>query len=363
MPFTVGKIAQALDAEVLGDADVIIDHACAPHEAGPDDLALAMSPTYEDALKSSRAKAAIIWPDADWQAYGLVAAIKVPRARLAMARLTQTLDAGPNIQAGIHPSAVIDESALIEDGAAVGPFVYIGPNVRIGQNARVAAHVSIAEGAQMGRNALIMESVRIGARVTIGDRFICQPGAVIGADGFSFVTEEESGVERARRTLGDQGPLKAQSWQRIHSLASVTIGDDVEIGANTCIDKGTIVDTRIGDRTKVDNLVHIGHNNQIGEDCLICGQVGMAGSSRIGNRVILGGQCGVNDNITIGDDVVAGGATKIFTRVHAGAVILGHPALDTQTHLSIYKYTRRLPRLAKDVAELKKALFKSKTSD
>jgi UDP-3-O-[3-hydroxymyristoyl] glucosamine N-acyltransferase len=363
MSFSIAEIAASLGAEAVGDTAIVVARAAEPAAAGPEDLALAMSPAYGEGLKAGQARAAVLWPGADWQALGLEAAIFVPRARVAMAGITRALDAGPEIAPGVHPSAVIDPSAQIGAGAAIGPFVHIGPRARIGARARIAAHASVAEDAVIGEDALLCQGVRIGSRVRIGARFIAQPGAVIGGDGFSFVTPEESGVERTRKTLGDQGEIKAQSWTRIHSLGAVHIGDDVEIGANACIDKGTIADTTVGHRTKIDNLVHIGHNNQIGEDCLICGLVGMAGSSRIGNRVVLAGQCGVNDNITVGDDVVAGGASKIFTNVPAGRVILGYPAVKMDSHVEIYKATRRLPRIAAQVAELRKAVAKLTGSD
>lgn len=363
MGFTISEIAAALGTDVLGDATMQIARASEPGSAGPDDLALAMSPAYGPALAQGQARAAILWPDADWQDLGLRAAIKVPRARLAMSAITRTLDPGPQIAPGIHASAVIDPSAHIGKNACIGPFVVIGAGVRIGANARILSHTSIAEHAQVGDDALIAHGVRIASHVTIGDRFTCQPGAVIGGDGFSFVTPQESGIERARRNVGDQGEITPQEWIRIHSLGSVSIGDDVEIGANACIDKGTVADTAIGDRTKLDNLVHIGHNNRIGADCLICGQVGLAGSSVIGDRVVLGGQVGVSDNITIGDDVVAGGASKIFTRVKAGEVILGHPAVAMKTSLAMQKALRRLPRLSQQFADLRKALPKPGASD
>jgi UDP-3-O-[3-hydroxymyristoyl] glucosamine N-acyltransferase len=164
-------------------------------------------------------------------------------------------------------------------GAAIGPFVTIGRGVTIGPGARIASHVSIAEGARIGADALILQGARIGARVTIGDRFICQPGAVIGADGFSASSRPRNRGSRKSAKPWARADIRAQSWTRIHSLGAVTIGDDVEIGANTCIDRGTIRDTAIGSGTKLDNLVHIGHNVQVGRDCLLCGQVGIAGST------------------------------------------------------------------------------------
>ncbi len=356
MPHTIRDIAAALGAEAAGDLDLTVTGAAEPAAAGPDTLALAMDPRYGGGIAKGRARAAMVWPGADWQALGLKAAIFAPRGRLAMAGLTRLMDPGPDIAPGVHAMAIVHPSASVGNGAAIGPFVTIGADVVLGAGARIASHVSIAEGARIGDDALILQGARIGARVTIGDRFICQPGAVIGADGFSFVTPEKSGVEEIRETLGTREGIKDQSWTRIHSLGAVTIGDDVEIGANACIDRGTIRDTTIGSGTKLDNLVHIGHNVQIGRDCLLCGQVGIAGSARIGDRVVLAGQCGVNDNIFVGDDVIAGGATKIFTNAPAGRVLLGYPAVKMETHVEMQKALRRLPRLATRVASLEKGV-------
>lgn len=359
MSFRIADIAAAIGAEFAGDGDLLVRGAAEPKDAKADDLALALSPKYSDGLALGQAQAAMVWPGADWQALSLKAAIFAPRGRLAMAGLSRMLDAGPAIAPGIHPLSVVDPTAQIGDGCAIGPFVTIGAGVVIGANARIASHVSIAEEARIGDDALILQGARIGAGVTIGARFICQPGAVIGADGFSFVTEEKSGVEEIRETLGQRQDIRPQSWTRLHSLGAVTLGDDVEVGANVCIDRGTIRDTTIGNGTKLDNLVHVGHNVQVGDDCLLCGQVGIAGSARIGNRVVLAGQCGVNDNIFVGDDVICGGATKVFTNAPAGRVLLGYPAVKLETHVEMQKALRRLPRLAAKVADIEKVIQKS----
>jgi UDP-3-O-[3-hydroxymyristoyl] glucosamine N-acyltransferase len=363
MGHTIRDIAAALGARAEGDLDLVIFSASEPATAGPDALALAMDPKYADGLAQGAARAAILWPGADWRGLGLVAALWVSRPRIALASLSQLLDPGPDLAPGLHPLSDIHPSAQIGEGARIGPFVTIGADCVIGPGARIASHVSIAEAARIGSDALILQGVRIGARVTIGDRFICQPGAVIGGDGFSFVTPEKSGVEEIRETLGVRNTQHPQGWTRIHSLGSVVIGDDVELGANVCIDRGTIRDTEIGSGTKLDNLVHIGHNVTVGRDCLLCGQVGIAGSARIGDRVVLAGQCGVNDNIFVGDDVIAGGATKIFTNAPAGRVLLGYPAVKMSTHIEMQKALRRLPRLAATVAALQKAISKPTETD
>ena len=358
MAHTIRDLAAALGAEAEGNLDLTVSRAAEPQAAGPEDLALATNPAYAEGLARGCARAALLWPGADWRGLGLEAAIFAPRSRLAMAGLSRMLDPGPEIASGVHQITDIHPTAQIGEGAAIGAFVVIGPGVRIGPGARIASHVSIAEGASIGRDALILQGVRIGSGVTIGDRFVGQPGCVIGGDGFSFVTPEKSGVEEIRATLGQREEIREQGWVRIHSLGSVTLGDDVEVGANATIDKGTIRDTSVGRGTKIDNLVHLGHNVQVGEDCLICGQVGVAGSTRIGNRVVLAGQCGVSDNIFVGDDVIAGGSTKIFTNVPAGRVILGNPAVKMETQVEINKALRRLPRLAATVAELQKLVSK-----
>jgi len=354
---TVGQIAAALGAEAAGDLSLVILRASEPASAGPDDLALAMDAKYAPGLAQGQARAAVLWPGADWRALGLGAAIFAPRPRLAMAGLTRVLDPGHGIAPGLHKTAIVDATAQLGQGAAVGAFVQIGRDVRIGARARIASHVSIADGVEIGDDALILQGARIGARVRIGARFVCQPGAVIGSDGFSFVTPEKSGVEEIRETLGVRDQLRDQSWVRIHSLGTVEIGDDVEIGANCAIDRGTIRATRIGSGTKLDNLVHVGHNVEVGRDCLLCGQVGIAGSARIGDRVVMGGQCGVSDNIFVGNDVIAGGATKIFTNAPAGRVLLGSPALKMESHVEAWKNIRRLGRLFAQVAELRAAVL------
>lgn len=358
MSFPLDQVAQALAARLEGDASLTITGASEPALCGPDQLALAMDPKYADGIPQGRARVALLWEGADWRAMGLQAALFVARPRLAMAHLSTLFDQGPDIAPGIHPTSVIDPSAEIGAGARIGPLTVIGARVRIGPNARIVGQASVAEDAVIGADALLHSGVRIGARVVIGDRFIAQPGAVIGGDSFAFVTPEKSSVEKVRESLGeaDHVPVGEQHWTRIHTLGTVEIGDDVEVGSNACIDRGTIRATKIGRGTKIDNLVQIGHNVVVGEDCMLCSMVGVAGSTRIGNRVVLAGQVGVNDNIFIGDDVVAGGASKIFTNVPAGRVILGYPAVKMSTHVETYKALRRLPRLLSDVALLKKAV-------
>lgn len=358
MTHTVEQIAAALGAQAFGATDILVSRAAEPAMAGPDDLALAMNPKFAETLGQGRARAAMLWDGADWQALGLEAAIIAPRPRYAMAALTRMLDAGQGYAAGIHPTAFVDPEAILGDDVSVGPLAVISKGARIGAGSVIGPQCFVGWNATIGDSAYLREAVSIGARVTIGARFIAQPGARIGGDGFSFVTAEPSSVESVRKTLGDQGEAKVQDWTRIHSLGSVSIGDDVEIGMGATIDCGTIRDTKIGDGTKLDNQVHLGHNVVIGRNSLICGQVGIAGSATIGDNVVLAGQVGVNDNIFVGDGVIAGGGTKLMSNVPAGRTMLGYPATQMDKQVETYKALRRLPRLLRDVMELKKAVFK-----
>lgn len=352
MTHVIRDIAAALGAQAFGDVDLVIRQASEPGTAGPDDLALAMQPSYADALRQGAARAAIVWPDADWQSFGLQAAIIAPRARLAMARLTQLLDQ-PLSPTGISPQALIDPTAVIGRDVTIGAFCVIGAGVVIGQGSWIGDQVSVAAGVQIGVHCQIHAGVRLQRAVSIGDRVILQPNVTLGGDGFSFVTATPSNVEIARDTLGAADLTRPDdaTWHRIHSLGGVVIGDDVEIGANSTVDAGTIRATRIGAGTKVDNLVQVGHNVIIGADVLLCAQAGVAGSSVIGDRVVVGGKAGIADNLRIGDDVVLGGGAVVLSNVSAGRVMMGYPATRMQTHIDSYKALRRLPRLLRELAK------------
>lgn len=363
MTFTIQQIAQALGAQAVGDLKFKVTSVAEPGLATKDQLALAMKPDFAAAIPEGAAQAAMLWADADWQSFGLKAAILAPRPRYAMAGLSAMMDPQLPEPAGVHPSAVVHPSAIIGDNVWIGALSVIEAGAQIGANSQIGSQVFVGRDAVVGERAQLREGVKIGARCKIGKRFIAQPGAIIGGDGFSFVTPEEGAVERVRDSLGDQGDVEAQSWVRIHSLGSVQVGDDVEIGANTCVDRGNVRDTIIGNGCKFDNLAQIGHNVVIGNDCIICGQVGIAGSTRVGNNVVLGGQTGVSDNVFIGDNVVTGGATKVFSNVPAGRVMLGNPAVKMDKQIEIQKALRRLPRLFADVAGLKKGVSKSPDKD
>ncbi|MEM9349462.1 MAG: UDP-3-O-(3-hydroxymyristoyl)glucosamine N-acyltransferase [Pseudomonadota bacterium] len=358
MAYTIKEIAEALGAVAEGDSSFEVEGLSEPASARAQDLALASNPSYADALTSGKAQAALLWANADWEGMGLRAAIRIGRPRHAMAELTRLYDYAWAKGSGVHDTAVIAPSANVSD-AAIGPLSVIGDRVRIDAGAHIGAHVTIGAGTQIGPGAMIRDGVRIAHGVTIGAGFVAQPGALIGGDGFSFTTPEPSAAETVRETLGEDVG-EAQTWERIHSLGGVEIGDDVEVGAGSSIDRGTIRATRIGTGTKIDSLVQVGHNVEVGDHTLLCGQVGIGGSTVIGSHCILGGKTGVVDNVTVGDRVVTGAGTLVMANVPDGRVMLGYPATQMKASLDTYKALRRLPR---DIAALKKAVSKLRGSD
>lgn len=350
---TIADLAQRIGAPYEGNGNLVVTNANEPATAGHDDLALAMDPKFAPDVSAGGARAAVLWDGADWQSFGLDAAILVRRGRLAMAGITATFDAGLGLQDGIHPSAVIDPTATLGADVKIGPLVVIGANAVIGDRCQIAPQATIGAGVSIGEDAVIHSGVRIGAAARLGARIFIQPGAVIGADGFSFVTQEKSAVEETRESLGASVEAKGQSWMRIASIGGVVIGDDVEIGANVTIDQGTIRATQIGSGSKLDNQVHIGHNVIVGAHCLLCGQVGVAGSTVLGDYCVMGGQAGAADNITIGSGAIIGAGSGVLSNVPKGKAMMGYPAVAMQSHIDMYKSLRRLPRILKSLTDKK----------
>lgn len=353
---TVGSIAEQLGFEADGAVSIEIDTVAHPSVAGPSELALAMDKKHAAFLADSAAKAAMVAPGFDWRAAGLEAAIYAPRSRYAMAGATAMFAYPLDLEPGVHPSAVVSPEAELGEDCWVGPLAVIGRGAKIGASARICGQASIGAEAQLGAGALIHAGARIAPRVRIGLRAIVHQNAVIGSDGFSFVTPEPSSVETAKATGRAVVEAENRVWARIHSLGAVELGDDVEIGAGAVIDRGTVIDTRIGDGTKIDNLVQIGHNVQIGQNCLICGHVGIAGSTEIGDQVVLGGKAGVADHVKIGSQsmIMAGG--MVGTNVKPRTVVGGLPAVARDEFKRIFLATRRLPKLFDEVRALKKRL-------
>lgn len=360
---TLGSIAEALGAEAAGELSLPVTGVAEPATAGPSDLALAMDPKFAAQLAEGQARMAVLWQGADWQALGLAGAIFAPRSRYVLAGVSRVFARPMHLAPGIHPSAVVEEGAELGADVRVGPFTYIAAGARIGDRAQICNHVSIGAGARIGPDSVIHPQVHIGDGVRIGARFIAQPGAMIGGDGFSFVSPSRDAVEEARETGQITEASRTTGFARINSLGAVWIGDDVEVGANAAIDRGTVSDTRIGDGTKIDDHVDIGHNVQIGKHCLLCGQSGIAGSTVIGDRVVLAGKAGLADHITVGSDVVITASSGVASNVPSGRIMMGTPAFPMDLAVESYKALRRLPRILRKLDATQKRVPKGGSNE
>ena len=336
-------IAEALGASLVGDGAIEIARIVHPDDAEhASDLAVAIVSDTAAALNSTRARAVVVsakrMPDPD----RFASLIVIEHGRTALAVLTALFDRGPAREQGVHPTAVVAPDAKLGEGVSVGPFAVIGAASTIGSGTIILAHASVGAGVVIGANGLIHSGVRIGDRVMIGDRVIVHSNAVIGADGFSFAPE-----------LGPRMSYSSDlELKRVHSLGTVLIGHDVEIGANTTIDRATLRATRIGDGTKIDNQVQIGHNVTIGKNRLICGKVGISGSVTIGDRVRIGGGAGIADHVTIGTEAIVGAASGVGSDVRDGTYVFGYPAVTIDRALEQYRYLSRQKMLHRKVNEI-----------
>ncbi|TWA71402.1 UDP-3-O-[3-hydroxymyristoyl] glucosamine N-acyltransferase [Azospirillum brasilense] len=351
-PVTLAEIAAALGAALEGDGTLQISRAVHPSEAeGPEDLALAMEKGLTELLANGRAVAAVIAEGAEVPA-NLKGWIVVKRPRFAMAGLTTVFEKPIHAEPGVHPAAFVAPEAILGAGVSVGPFAYVGPRAVLGEGVIVMPHATVGADALIGKDCLLHPGARIGERVVMGERCIIHPNAAVGNDGFSFVTPEPGSVESAKAT----GKVVGTNVliHRVNSIGTVILGDDVEVGASATIDRGTITATRIGSGTKIDNLVQIGHNVQIGTNCMLCGHVGIAGSTTIGDRVVLAGKVGVADHVKIGNDAVVAANSGVGTDIPAKAVYMGYPAVPRDRAFDQYKGLARLKRMHADVTDLKK---------
>ncbi len=352
MAVALEAVAAATEGRLHGDGGFTVERLVHPVEArGAGDLIFLMEARHAAMLAESPVRAAVLPEGAEPPEGALDAWVEVEAPRYALAGLVALFEPGPHAPPGVHPTAAVDAGAVLGPDVSLGPFVSVGPGAEIGAGVRILSHASVGAGARIGPDCLLHAGVRIGEGVLLGARVILQAGAAIGADGFSYVTRGPASFEAARRS-GDFHGVVNERMRRIGSLGRVEIGDDVEIGANSCIDRSNIGATRIGARTKIDNLCQIGHNIAIGEDCLISGKTGIAGSTRIGNRVVLGGAAMLADHIEIGDDAVVGGAAAVWKSVPPGQVWVGYPARPKSVYLAAQAHLARMGRVARQLRRL-----------
>ncbi len=323
----LAQIAAALHARLEnGSPEMEITGVAGIKDAGPGQLTFVANPKYAGAARTTRASAVIVSEEFPAVAAAL---LRSQNPYLAFAHALELFSKPPGYEPGVHPTAVVDPSARIGEGAHIGPYVVIDQGVEIGRNAVLLAHVVIYRDAKIGDHffAHAHAVVREGCR--LGNRVLLQNGAVIGADGFGFAKDD------------------AGHWYKIMQPEPVVIEDDVEIQANSCIDRASVEKTRIGRGTKIDNLVQVGHGSRVGEHSLLASQVGLAGSTEIGNHVILTGQVGVVGHCKIGDGAIVTPQSGVAGDVEAGAIVSGAPAVDHKLWLKYSALLSRLPEIAR----------------
>lgn len=343
-PKSLNDLAALLGAEVVGDGEFTVTAVAHPVFATHrETLALAMDKGSHALLHRTHAGAAVVAAGMEIDTERFAGGLAVEgRHRVALATLTGLFSPPLHFAPGVHSSAVVDPAAKIGDGASVGPLCVVGPDARVGPGAVLLSQVTVAAGAEIGAGTILHPGVRIGQNCVIGHGCILHHNASIGADGFGFITAQEGSVESAQRT----GAVSAFNFdiRRIDALGNVIVGDNVEIGACSCVDRGTLGPTRIGDGTKIDNLVQIGHNVTLGENVMIAGSAGVAGSVTIGDRVVIGGMVGIADHKTVGDDAIIAGKAGIGRNVEPRGIYAGFPARPIKEQRSLEMDQLRIGR-------------------
>ena len=325
------ELAERLDCRLEGNGDIEIARVAGIQDAGPGDVTFLANPKYEKTLRITKASAVIL------KEGGPAAPCAMLRARdpyLAFARAVSLFAPAWRPVPGVHGMAALAADATLGAGVSIGAFVAIGDGASVGDRTVVFPNVTIGAGARIGSDCVIHSNVAIRERVTIGDRVVLQNGVVVGGDGYGFV----------RRGDG--------THEKIPQVATVVIEDDVELGANTTVDRPAVGETRVKAGSKIDNLVMIGHGVTVGRNVLMAAQVGIAGSTDIDDDVIFGGQVGVGGHLTIGRGAIAVGQSGVTNSLDPGAMVSGYPAIDSREWRKASVVFRRLPELKRRIEAL-----------
>jgi UDP-3-O-[3-hydroxymyristoyl] glucosamine N-acyltransferase len=329
----LSAIAAALEVRLEnGSPDTEIRGLNGIEQAGPGELTFVSNPKYAAAARTTRASAVIVGDN--FPAIP-AAMLRAKDPYLSFARALELFHVPLRYAPGVHPTAVVHASAHVGANAHIGPYVVIDEGVEIGAHATLLAHVVIYRGAKIGDNFFAHSHAVVRENCCIGNNVLLHNGVVIGSDGFGFARTAEG------------------HWHKIPQPAPVVIEDDVEVQANSCIDRASVGETRIKRGAKLDNLVQVGHGSTVGEDALLCSQVGIAGSTVIGNRVILTGQVGVVGHCKVGDNAIVTPQSGVANDIAAGALVSGAPAVDHKLWLKYSAILPRLPEIARAVRSQK----------
>ncbi|MEO8736193.1 MAG: UDP-3-O-(3-hydroxymyristoyl)glucosamine N-acyltransferase [Edaphobacter sp.] len=332
----LADLAHHLGATLHGDPAAEITGVAAIDDAIPGDLTFVANPKYASLARATRATAVLVEP-----AFTEIAAatLRIENPYLAFARAIELFYQPPAYAPGIHPTAAVSPTAKIGAYAHIGAYVVIGEHVSLGDNATLLPHVVLYPHTHIGNNFFAHAHAIVREHCRLGDNVILQNGAIIGADGFGFAKQA--------------GMQPGKSWYKILQSGPAVLEDDVEVQANACIDRASIGETRIHAGAKIDNLVQVGHGSTVGNDTLLCAQVGLAGSSTIGKGVILAGQVGVAGHCTVGDGAVATAQSGIPNDVAPGKIVSGYPAIDNRQWLRSVALINRLPELLRSLKSQK----------
>lgn len=336
--WTLAELAQAVGGDLDGPADHWVSRPVPADSSEVEGIAFAESGKYLEAAVNGPVGALIVTRDADTKGKP---AIRSSHPRMAFARLLAMAQRPIPINDGVHPLAEIHAKAWVDSTAHIGPFVVIEKNARIGARCRIHAGAYIGENCEVGEDVQIFPNVVLVQDVKVGARSILHAGCVIGADGFGFAWDGK------RR-------------QKIPQVGGVILGSDVEIGASACVDRATCGDTKIGDGTKLDNLVQFGHNSKIGEHGVIAGHTSVAGSVEIGDRAVIGGQSAIKEHLTLGNDVMLGGRTGVMQDILENGEYFGLPAVPVRDAMRQMAALQRLPDLVKRIKKLELELAQLK---
>ena len=335
--FTVGQIAEVTGGTLEGESDAVVSGVASIEEARAGDIVFAENPKYIALALKSRAAAIIVPEAARGQVETEKALIFHADPRLAFVKVLEAMVPPPVFPLGVHPSAVLGESVVLGEGVSIAAYVTIGDRCVIGDGVVLRQGVSVGADCRIGNATVIHPNATIYHNVTIGSRCLLHAGCVIGADGFGYI------------------PV-GQTLRKVPQLGTVQICDDVEIGANSCVDRAKTGVTVVGQGTKLDNLVHIAHNCRLGASCILVAQVGIAGGTEIGNGVMFAGQSGAIDHIKIGDGAKIAAKTGVIGNVPAGATYIGFPARNYKERMREYAASAQLPDALKRLRELEKRL-------